>query len=541
MKKVILLLIILSIPALLSLLLPGGYEPHDFHHVADIYEMARAIGSGQFPPRLGPDFMFGFGYPLFNYYYVLPFYLGAFFYSVTGSLMTAFKYVFLVSGIVSVIGMYFFLRKFFGNLASIAGSILYLYTPFRAVEIYVRGAIGEAVAIAILPWVLFFFTSLINKTTSKNIAFASIALALFFLTHNYFFLFGAPFIGLFLGILIYFEKKRLEKIKALVVSGLLAVGLSAFWWLPAFIESNLVASITPFVLIDHFPFVKQLIIPSWGYGSSVWGPTDEISFQIGLVNLMVVLVSILLLIKLIKKGFKNIIALWAIGCFIVVVFMMNIRSLFIWNLVPFTNFIQFPWRLLSFTTFFSAFLAGYAVENIKYKRIICLLIIALSMLFTVGYFKPSKIINKTNDGYLAHFFNNSQYSEDYLQLPLTVKQKPDRIFTHKFISDGSSIILEENKVSDVRWEAAIDTVGSSEIQVAVLDFPGWFVEVDGQRIDTYPTGNYGQLAFLLNSGIHEVELYWAETDLRIFAAIVSLISLCVILLHFRRGLKHDKI
>src|SRR3989338_7878375 len=111
MKKIFVLLIILSTPALLPLLLPGGYEPHDFHHIADIYEMSRAFGSGQFPPRIGPDFMFGFGYPLFNYYYVLPFYLGAFFNLVTGNLMTAFKYVFLLSGFVSVIGMYLFLRK----------------------------------------------------------------------------------------------------------------------------------------------------------------------------------------------------------------------------------------------------------------------------------------------------------------------------------------------------------------------------------------------------------------------------------------------
>jgi len=71
------ILLVLSIPPTFYLLRRGFYEPHDLHHFADIYEMVRALASGQIPPRWGPDFSFNFGYPLFNFYYVLPFYLAA--------------------------------------------------------------------------------------------------------------------------------------------------------------------------------------------------------------------------------------------------------------------------------------------------------------------------------------------------------------------------------------------------------------------------------------------------------------------------------
>ena len=69
---VIFLVVALSLLSVYQLLLPGFYEPQDLHHLADIYEMARALVSGQLPPRWGPDFLYGFGYPLFNFYYPGP-------------------------------------------------------------------------------------------------------------------------------------------------------------------------------------------------------------------------------------------------------------------------------------------------------------------------------------------------------------------------------------------------------------------------------------------------------------------------------------
>src|SRR3989344_4618282 len=87
MKKTeYILLFFILLPASFFLLKAGFYEPHDLHHFADIYQMYRAIASGQFPPRIGPDFIFGYGYPLFNFYYLFPFYLGAIFFAVSGSL-----------------------------------------------------------------------------------------------------------------------------------------------------------------------------------------------------------------------------------------------------------------------------------------------------------------------------------------------------------------------------------------------------------------------------------------------------------------------
>jgi len=256
-------LILISVPASLPLLFPGFYEPHDLHHLADIYQMFRAMASGQLPPRLGPDFSFGYGYPLFNFYYLLPFYLGVAWYWLIGSLTASFKFVFLLSVFLSVFGMYLFLREFVKKFPAFVGSFLFLYTPYRAVQIYVRGAMGEAFALSLLPFVLWGIVRLIKNPVNKKIAAGvSVIIALFIISHNYLWAMLLPFVALLVFLLARVEK-NLPK-KRLILSGLLSLGLTAYWWLPAIVENKLVSAVTPFPLIDHFPFIKQLIIPSWG-------------------------------------------------------------------------------------------------------------------------------------------------------------------------------------------------------------------------------------------------------------------------------------
>ena len=370
-KSIIILLMILSIPSVFFLLRPGFYEPHDLHHLADIYQMYRAFSSGQLPPRLGPDFLYNYGYPLFNFYYPLPFYVGALFFSLGFALTSSFKIVFLVTVLLSIIGMYNFLRLNFSKWASFSGAMLFLYTPYRAVQIYVRGAMGEAFALVLLPWVLWIIVKIIRSKNLKLVALGSVIMFLFFIAHNYLWFLSLPFVLLLL--IIEYFKDSSEKVegwqKRLFVSVLLGFLMSSYWLIPAVLERKYIQRLTPFLLGDHFPFLRQLIVPSWGYGSSVWGPGDEISFQIGLANLLSVIVSLYYLfrnvlsgrdIKKVSKSFTKIIfknkeesiAFWAIFGFISTVFMMNIRSLPFWKLVPFYNFVQFPWRLLFLTTIF---------------------------------------------------------------------------------------------------------------------------------------------------------------------------------------------
>lgn len=529
-------LLILAIPASLKLILPGFYEPHDLHHFADIYEMFRAFSSGQFPPRFGPDYLYNFGYPLFNFYYLTPFYLGAGFLALTGSVQESFKLVFLSCILLGLVGMYLMLREFVGKFEAFIGTIIFLYTPYRAVQIYVRGAIGEALSLALTPLAAYFFIKLIKSPKLRNIGLAAISFGIYVITHNYMWALSLAWIVTLA--LIFVEKKTWKRsFWSLFISGIIGMGMAAFWWIPAIFEQKLVASTTPFPLIDHFPFISQLIIPSWGYGPSNPFSSDHLSYQIGVVNLIGVLISIIILI-LSKKFLKDkkyfYITIWGLISFAILFFLMNIRSYPIWKILPFHDFVQFPWRLLSLTTFVTSVLIAVSVQVLKGKvKIFAGTALLLgAVILTFSYFRPSHTVFKTDASYLSRFFayngkvtqDYKNYSEDYLLLPKTTDKKPDFLPSQKIVSEMASISkIKEN--SPVNWSA--DTVSAKATLVTFygLDFPGWFAKVDGSKVNITPGRPYGQIEIAVPPGIHNVQFYWGETDLRIISDIISLIFL----------------
>ncbi|OGM15522.1 hypothetical protein A2V56_00815 [Candidatus Woesebacteria bacterium RBG_19FT_COMBO_42_9] len=540
-KSPFVILVLICLPAIYFLLRPGFYEPQDLHHIADIFQMYKAVVSGQLPPRLGPDYLWGFGYPLFNLYYVLPFYLGAVFYALTKSLTGSFEFVFVVAASLSIFGMYLFLREFFGKIASLTGSILYLYTPYRAVQIYVRGAMGEALAMAVIPFVFWGATRVVKEPSRANISILGLTLAALILSHNYLWLLAAPFLALFCLVFLYRKESRGKSVKVLILGVLLGAGASSYWWLPAVKEFNLVSGITPFALEDHFPFIKQLLLPSWGYGASVWGPYDGMSFQVGVVNLAVVAGS-LVIIFLKRKNlgkYGSILAL-AIGGFFVSVVMMNIRTLPLWKLLPIYQFVQFPWRLLFLTTFFSAILGAFLIDAFSRKIALWvgLAVAVLSISLTWGYFRPSQVVYKPDDFYLTRMFaiasegeerigvsqDYINWSEDYLLLPLGVK-KADRLFTPKIVGDENATVLEIEKINQVDYRAEVEARSQAKVTFYSLYFPGWTSTLDGVSTQITQGEPFGQMEVTVAQGRHTVEFSWKETPQRLAADLVSLISL----------------
>src|SRR3989338_9658111 len=151
------ILLILLIPAVKALFVGGFYGASDELHVAWLYEIERSLLSGKIPPRFVPDLSFGFGYPLFNFIFPLPFYIAEIFHALGFSLVDSIKFLFFLTIPLSGIFMYFLLNQFTSKNLSLAGALLYIYTPYRSVDLYVRGAIGEIISFVFLPLILLSF------------------------------------------------------------------------------------------------------------------------------------------------------------------------------------------------------------------------------------------------------------------------------------------------------------------------------------------------------------------------------------------------
>src|ERR1043166_758561 len=135
-KYIGLVIILLSIPAVWALFVPGYYGASDDLHIAWLFEMIRTFNFGQFPPRFVPDLSYQFGYPLFNFVFPFPYYLGEIFHLIGLNLVDSIKTVFLISIPLSMLGMYKLMRQFGSVAISLAAAVLYVYTPYRATDLY---------------------------------------------------------------------------------------------------------------------------------------------------------------------------------------------------------------------------------------------------------------------------------------------------------------------------------------------------------------------------------------------------------------------
>src|SRR3989338_2001247 len=234
----ILLVLFFSILISLPLLKSGLYEMHDDQHVARLYLFDKSVKEGQIPVRWVDELGFGFGYPLFVFYPPFVYMLGEIFHLLGFGFINSVKLVFFISIFGSGIAMFILVKELWGKLAGLTAALFYTFLPYRALDIYVRGALAESFSFVWLPLILWSFYKLSNlqeqsdyklyRRKSANYTLLSATfLALLMITHNLIFL---PFM-LILPIYLFFlflktSEKKLFAFNCLL-STVLALGLSA--------------------------------------------------------------------------------------------------------------------------------------------------------------------------------------------------------------------------------------------------------------------------------------------------------------------------
>src|SRR3989337_2467079 len=154
--NLLLLLVIFLFSVFLSLPIVklGLYQMHDDQQVARLYLFYKAAKEGQFPVRWVDELGFGFGYPLFVFYPPLVYMLGEVFHLLGFGFIDSVKLVFFFSIFLSGVGMYVLIKEVWGKLAGLTAALFYMVLPYRALDIYVRGALAEAFSFVWLPLIL---------------------------------------------------------------------------------------------------------------------------------------------------------------------------------------------------------------------------------------------------------------------------------------------------------------------------------------------------------------------------------------------------
>jgi len=548
-NKILLFLIglICLIPAVLPFFDSRMPTFHDETQLANLHQYHKAISLGQFPPRWAPDMHFQYGSPFPEFNYQIPYYLTYSLSNLGLSLTWSFKLVMVSSLFLGFIGFYLLSLEFAAAPIALMGALVYSLAPYRAVNLFVRGTLGESFAFAVFPFVLLFLFKLVKKPSVVNFLLASIFTAILVLTHQPATILVLPFI--YLTALGYsFISRNFKSLFLQLLSGLGALLLSAYYWLPVIFEKQFLSKTSPFNFYDHFPFIKQLIYSPWGYGSSNWGPYDDMSFQMGIINLLFIAVSIVTLFIIVKKSSSKtklvpVISLSLVSVF-GALFLMNIRSSFFWNVFPFTQEIQFPWRILMVTTLFTPLLGVLSLTALSPKprmvKYVVLGISALSIAMGFYFFQPGDLFSHDDNYYLRRFLPTEvleqgeivstpylNHSEDYAVLPKN-SVRPISLPLSKVTSLMPDTKIDVDYSNPFDFTARIENTTGDKLTIHNFYFPGWFVYLDDDLVPV-TLNYYGAMTLEVVSGVHELRVEFANTPVRSISNIISVGSWIFIL------------
>lgn len=406
MKKYwpILLIILLSVLTFSQMLKFGIFSMQDFHFFR-LYEFDKCIKALQIPCRWAPDSGAGYGEPLFNYYGQLVYAFGEIFHLFNFSLIDSLKITFIFSLVGSAIAMFFLARKIWkDNLSAVISSILYLYAPYRAVDVWVRGALPEAFSFIYFPLIILEIENYLETSKKKHLLTFSLLIALLITTHNLSVILFAPFLIIW-TIFRFLQIKKIRPFLELLVAGIFAGLLSAFYILPIIFESKFVdinsTTIGYFDWRAHFITINQLFISRfWGYGASVWGPNDGLSLSIGQIQWITPLIVTLIILLKRKLNKDVIIFSVLLSIAILYLFLTHNKSTFIWQTLPFMKYIQFPWRFLGVGLFSLSLASGIIVKqfkNIKVQWILAVVIMLITIFLNFDFFKPDIWYSKSDN------------------------------------------------------------------------------------------------------------------------------------------------
>lgn len=524
-------LFLVSLPAWGPLVSPGYLAVHDDLPPIRLFEMDVCFQDGQFPCRWVPDLNQGYGNPLFNYYAPLPYYVGELIHLSGVGFLDTVKLLFVAGFVLSGLFMFLLAREFWGNLGALVAAIFYVYAPYHAVDVYVRGALNEHWGIAFFPAVLWGIYKVIKEGKPAYVMLLALFIFAILLSHTLMVMLLFPLAVVWAVVFIVFTRQW-ARMAHLAVAGGAAFGLGAFSVLPALFEQDFthVQQLRTgyFFYADHFPTMNQLFLTRfWGYGLSLPGDGDGIAFQIGWLHWGVTAASVLVtpfLWRRSRAAFFAVVVTFAF--FWASVFMMQSGSDFLWRTFDTLQWQQFPWRFLSLAIFTSSFLAGAIVLLAKRRPYLGVLLSIVLIGVVIGlnqeYFRFSQRI----------FLSDSQQFSDGHWGPM-IQSLPDYhpSYAGELPSEPAPALVQviggEARITDVSQGSddlvfAAESTSGARVQTSVVDFPNWRVRMDGETIPHDHANNLAAITFDLPPGAHRVELSLEDTALRTFSNYVSM-------------------
>jgi len=499
------------------------YLNHDRNvHPIRLWHVENALYEGLVLPNWITTFTNELGSPVFLFNWFIPYYMALIPRVLGFNLADSIKLIFLASYIFSGYSFYVLSRTWFSKSNALVATIFFLTLPYRFTLIFVRGALGEAVALSILPLFLYYW---VNPQRRFSLLGTTLTTVLLITSHNVVALY-AVFIAM---LWLVFKLKSLKEYLPVVFGFILGVALTTFFWLPSIYEKNLThIEVAQKWSRDHFVDFEYLFTSPWRKLHGL--PHDlpyGMSLNLGITTIFVIVTLILFHFNQskIKKKYRQLSTFLFIGVGITI-FLQTTIAKPIWETFTWLSLTIFPWRLQAITTLFLSLMYGCLGTFIKgigkWTVFFCLITINLAWLqpwqLLTAYEPEQTFLPAWHDGsaegeFLPRTADRSEYKSWY-----TGEIPPTGLYQ----IEGNASVENLNRNGN-QFNLELTTEESIHFILNHYYFPGWKGTLDTQPLDiSHNLKDYkGRINFKVSPGKHRVTITFVSTPIRKFSQMIS--------------------
>jgi hypothetical protein len=562
---------LLALPAVLPLFQGGYLDSHDgLFHLYRLAALDEAFRSGVFYPRWFPDFAFGYGHAVLNYYSPLTYFVAQFFHMLGAGYILSIKLTFATGILLGAALMYLYARKALGRFPGLLAAVVYTYFPYHLADTHLRGALAEAFAFVFLPLCLWAMHRLMTRRGAGDAFLLSLSFAGLIVTHNLTALIFTPVLAGYMLLLWFLTRQGRAVLLAMLSLGV-GVLVDSFYWLPVLMETRYVglgANIGAPGYQRHLTSLLDLISlsPVFRYLPDLGGGFDNPFYPLSVLYALPILAGLGVLVWLFARrgaggetalDFESRVKRWLLLFFLAVtlcsIFMTLSYSLPVWRLTqPVLASLQYPWRFMALTSLGVALVTGalflplgvgaeaterrwvWLRDGLGLGLLVVLMIYGLADL-------PTEMV-PLEDGQVTV---QRMWEEDFAARQIGATWTAEYVPT--WVRADRSVVglpppdlqpfepqeLTEEQIPQVELgqrgllssQMKVFSAQEWTLRFHTFYFPGWNVYLDGQQAPSYPSGDLALLSVDVPSGEHEVLVRFEDTAPRLLGNVVSLATL----------------
>ena len=502
-------------------------------------------------PRYASGLVYGYGAPLFNFFPPLSYYPALLAHRLGLSYLDSWLLTMSAFTVLAASGSFLLARLWTrSDLAGWLAAAAYIYSPYLLFDSINRGASAELAALAALPFALYGMTRLAFHNRRINLSLALLAFALFIPLHTLITLHGSALLALYCLFLVWRAHERRAVFLRLALAIALALLLTAFYWLPALLESDAIKLGLITEQLSHIdierhlrPLSAILALPHTADPTQQNFPTP---ITLGWLQLLISTAGTLLSLRPAHRPHRSLL-LTLSALVAALIFLNTPASAWLWKNIPLIGYTQFPWRTLGLASLLLALMTGISaallLSTVRGARRATALITSLTLLLLLQGIPWTYSLHHS-DTALTDIRDVQQFERDTGQLALSSYAEylpinadaahldPLALATAFSSADTIPRLRDSDALTihSAHWRGTSATLqlDSQQPQTLIFDWlyvPGFSAYHNSERIDTFPSKSAGLVALEIPAGTIDLRIALEPTPIQSLSLVISALGL----------------